>query len=65
MQKLYGIRELIGGAGTAGVVPISKATLYRMVADGRFPKQRKLGSRSVWAEEDICRWRDQWLGGEQ
>jgi predicted DNA-binding transcriptional regulator AlpA len=63
MQKLYGIRELIGGSWA--IVPISKATLYRMIAAGTFPKQRKLGHRSVWTEEDISRWRERWLGGEQ
>ena len=61
MQKLYGIRDLIGGS--APILPVSKATLYRMIAAGDFPKQRKLGHRSVWAEEDIMLWRAQWLEG--
>lgn len=65
MQKLYGLRELIGVGDKAGLVPVSKATLYRMIAEGRFPKQRKLGYRSVWTEEDISGWREQWLGVEQ
>jgi len=61
MQKLYGIRQLIGG--DAPILPVSKATLYRMIAAGAFPRQRKLGYRSVWAEEDIVVWRTQWLEG--
>lgn len=65
MQKLYGIRELTGGGGRLGVIPVSKATLYRMIAAGKFPKPRKLGHRSIWVEEDVCRWREQWLGGEK
>ena len=59
MQKLYGIRDLIGGPAPA--LPVSKATLYRMIATGTFPKPRKLGHRSFWAEEDISLWRKQFL----
>jgi len=63
MQKLYGIRDLIGGP--APILPVSKATLYRMIAAGTFPKQRKLGHRSVWAEGEISLWQEQWLVGEK
>jgi len=65
LQKLYGIRDLIGAGGRVGVIPVSRATLYRMIAAGKFPKPRKLGYRSIWTEEDVCRWREQWVGGER
>ena len=44
-------------------IPMSRATLYRMIAEGRFPKLRRFGKRSVWTTEDIDRWRERWLEG--
>ena len=36
------------------IVSISHATVYRLMKDGRFPKQRPLSkSRVGWLEEDI------------
>ncbi|HEJ9059013.1 TPA: AlpA family phage regulatory protein [Serratia fonticola] len=37
---------------------ISRATLYRLIADQRFPYQVSLtGSRAIaWREEDVQRW---------
>lgn len=34
---------------------LSRATIYRRMAQGTFPKQRKLGARTVWAKADIDR----------
>ena len=37
----------------------SKATIYRKMADGSFPKARKLGDRAVgWLEHEIDEWID-------
>ena len=36
---------------------LSKATLYRLVSEGKFPSQVKLTSRSVgWYARDIEKW---------
>lgn len=38
-------------------VGLSKATIYKMMSDGLFPKSIKLGSRSVgWLATDIEQW---------
>ena len=60
--KFYNIRDLLRPASDGGrLVPIGKASLYRMVAAGTFPKPRKLGKRSVWSDEDIGQWRADFL----
>lgn len=65
-SKFYNIRDLLRSAPDgARIVPVSKATLYRMVAAGTFPKPCKLGKRSVWSEEDIVQWRVNFLEAEQ
>ena len=36
---------------------MSKATVYRRVADGTFPPPVKLGVRaSAWVEAEVCEW---------
>lgn len=43
--------------GSQGLVPISPATLWRMVADGRFPKPVKLSARvTAWRAEEVHAW---------
>ena len=38
-------------------IGVSKATLYRMVKRGDFPKQCRLGSRAVgWHSQDVDAW---------
>jgi len=32
---------------------LSRATIYRRMALGTFPRQRKTGARTVWAKADI------------
>jgi len=39
------------------VVGLGRSTIYVMVREGRFPKQRKLGTRAVgWLAEDVFLW---------
>ncbi|SHH95945.1 helix-turn-helix transcriptional regulator [Ferrimonas marina] len=41
---------------------LSRATIYALVKAGQFPKQIKLGSRSVgWVESEIDSWLEQQL----
>jgi prophage regulatory protein len=38
-------------------VGLSRASIYKRMADGRFPKSRSLGSRcAVWIESEIDEW---------
>ena len=63
MTKFFDLSDLLRqGSNGARLVPVSKATLYRMIAEGRFPKPRRLGRRSVWSEQDIYVWCQRWLG---
>ena len=63
--KFYNIRDLLRPAADgARLVPVGKASLYRMVAAGTFPKPRKLGTRSLWSNQDIAKWREQFLGSK-
>jgi prophage regulatory protein len=37
-------------------VPLSKASVYAMMAKGTFPKPLKAGSRSLWLEHEVDAW---------
>lgn len=42
------------------LVPLDKATIYRKIAAGEFPKPVRLGGNSVvWMESDIASWQQQ------
>ena len=39
------------------IVPISRSALYLMSANGEFPKQIKLGNRSMaWSKSEVMEW---------
>ncbi|MGJ5050065.1 helix-turn-helix transcriptional regulator [Bradyrhizobium oligotrophicum] len=41
------------------VVPVSRATLFRMVADGIFPPSHSItAGRVVWYEDEIVAWQN-------
>jgi len=42
---------------------LSRASIYRRMAQGSFPKQRKLGARTVWAKSDIDSFCAEVIGG--
>ena len=49
------IKALIGGP--APIVPVSRATFWRMVKDGRFPKPVKLSTGfAAWRSETVTEW---------
>jgi prophage regulatory protein len=55
--------NLLNLAEVASRLRLSKSTIYRLLADDRFPKPRRLSrARIVWAEDDIQAWLDQ-MGG--
>ena len=42
-----------------GIIPMSKATIWRKLKDGTFPKPIKLGDRiTAWRMEDVQAWLD-------
>lgn len=43
---------------------LSKSEIYRRIADGTFPKQRKISTRkSVWVTSEIDTWVNKQIGG--
>jgi prophage regulatory protein len=38
------------------VVPVSRATLYRMIKQGEFPAPIHIGSLSVWPYSEVQNW---------
>ncbi len=55
--RLPDVLELVG---------LSKATIYRYIQEGSFPKPRKIGSRAVaWATAEIDEWISVKMGESQ
>ncbi|KYK50033.1 hypothetical protein A1D31_22235 [Bradyrhizobium liaoningense] len=47
------------------IVPVSKSTLLRMLAEERFPRGHYISpNRRVWYEDDILKWQDQLLNNQ-
>jgi len=56
-KRKYGIP--VGYIGTAGVQALlnkSRATIWRMVSDGRLPKPLQDGCIQIWDEQTIKNW---------
>jgi len=56
-NRRYGIP--VGYIGTAGVQALlnkSRATIWRMVHDGRLPKPLQDGCINIWDEKEVKRW---------
>lgn len=54
--KFYRIREIIGDRqkGIQGMIPVSRASWYAGIKDGRYPKPVKLSERTAaWRSTDI------------
>lgn len=53
-------RQIVGGRdadGNAPLVPVSHATLWRWVRDGKFPKPVKLSANvTAWRAADVQAW---------
>lgn len=48
------IRKMLGVKQVLALVPFSRATLYREMEEGRFPKAREIAPRRVaWYEDDV------------
>ncbi len=51
--RLLGLREILGTDTRPGLLPLGKSAFYALIRDGRLPRPRKIGRRSVWLENDI------------
>ena len=41
------------------IVPVSRATLFRMMADGRFPRSHLISAnRAIWYEDEVVEWQN-------
>jgi prophage regulatory protein len=53
-KRVIRISEIASTKDKSGKLPVSQATIWRWVKEGRFPKPFKLGERiTVWNIEDI------------
>jgi len=64
MQKLLRLQQIIGDRRASPliepIIPVSRATWYRGVSDGRYPKPVRLGPHTVaWRSEDIHQLREE------
>jgi prophage regulatory protein len=50
MPKLVKIKDLIQ------TLNISRATIYRLLKEDKFPKPLKIGNGTFWRENDINEW---------
>jgi len=47
------LRDVIGDKDNPGIIPVSRSSWYKGIAEGRYPKPVKLGERaSAWKVED-------------
>ncbi|MCA1399138.1 AlpA family phage regulatory protein [Bradyrhizobium sp. BRP56] len=50
-RKMLGVRQVLA------LVPFSRATLYKEMDAGRFPKAREIAPRRVaWYEDEVTAW---------
>jgi len=51
------MNKIIKLSKVTSMVPLSTASIYRLIKKGEFPKQIKLGERSSgWMLEEVERW---------
>ena len=50
------LRDVIGDKKNTGIIPVSRSSWYKGIAEGHYPKPVKRGERmSAWPVEDIRR----------
>lgn len=53
-QRVYRASQLASKPGQSGILPISQATLWRLVKAKKFPQPFKLGARvTVWDAAEV------------
>ena len=55
--RVIRLNQLASTPDSNGILPISPSTVWRWIAQGNFPRGRKLGPKvTVWDESDIHEW---------
>lgn len=63
-RRLYRLADLATSAGKTGLLPVSPATLWRWVSEGKFPKPFKLGRTvTVWNADEVEAFIEKCAGG--
>jgi predicted DNA-binding transcriptional regulator AlpA len=63
-QRVFRIADLATTKKKAGLLPVSPATVWRWVQQGRFPKPFKLGDHvTVWSAEAVEAFIEKRAGG--
>ncbi|SDC02112.1 transcriptional regulator, AlpA family [Bradyrhizobium brasilense] len=56
-ETAAGPRKMLGVRQVLAIVPFSRATLYKEMDAGRFPKAREIAPRRIaWYEDDVTAW---------
>ena len=56
-SRVIRLNQLASTKTTAGILPVSPSTIWRWIAEGNFPKGRKLGPKvTVWDEFEVFQW---------
>mgnify|MGYP001338098725 CR=1 FL=1 len=56
-SRVIRLNQLASTSTQEGILPVSPSTIWRWIAQGDFPKGRKLGPKvTVWDEVEIYRW---------
>jgi predicted DNA-binding transcriptional regulator AlpA len=59
----YRLRQLASTKTQPGLLPVSQATIWRWVRDGKFPKPYRMGDRcTVWDAVTVNNWLEQQRG---
>lgn len=65
-QRVGRISEVATTKGKKGLVPVSPATVWRWVSEGKFPAPFKLGANTtVWDLDQVEQFLAQRAGGQQ
>jgi prophage regulatory protein len=63
-SRVIRVADIATTKGKAGMLPVSPATIWRWVRDGKFPKPFKIGaSVTVWYAADVEAFISQCEGG--
>jgi predicted DNA-binding transcriptional regulator AlpA len=56
-NRMIRINELASHKGQRGLIPVSRATVWRWVAEGRFPQPVRLSERvTAWNSQTVAAW---------
>ena len=56
-SRVIRLNQLASTPTQNGILPVSPSTIWRWIAQGEFPKGRKLGPKvTVWDEYEINQW---------